>query len=813
MLKNTRLSLIRAAAAALCCLCGGAAARAAGWQSVGPVTSVAPFPAGVEISAGEAKVRLTVFRDGVFRVRVAPHGGFPPDASWALAEDALPPGLSVDDRLDEVRVSAGGITAVASKAALAIRFEDRAGNVLFADEPALPMAWDGARVRVWKSMPAGEAYFGLGDKAGPMNRRGRAFTLWNTDAYGWQESTDPLYKSIPFFMGLRAGRAYGVFFDNAYRSSFDFGAQTANVLSFGADGGDIDYYFLAGPEPKKVVTEFAALTGRAPLPPLWALGYQQCRYSYYPEARVREVARTFRDKKIPVDAIYLDIDYQESNRPFTVSRSSFPHFAGMIRDLRAEGYHPIVITDLHVARLPNAGYAPYDTGTKQDAFVKNPDGSVYVGKVWPGDSVFPDFTLTRVRDWWGGLYKDFVDLGVAGFWNDMNEPAVFEVESKTMPLSVVHRLDDGGAVDHRAVHNVFGMENARATYDGLRRLRPDERPFVLTRAAYAGAQRWAASWTGDNSSTWNHMALSTPMLLSLGLSGYGLVGDDIGGFAGSPSPELLTRWMQLGAFNPVFRGHGEKGSRDREPWVDGPEHEAIRRRAIERRYALLPYVYTAAEEMSRTGIPMMRPLFLEYPGAPELLRDDRDFLLGGDVLVAPAFSDKPQAETVALPPGAWYEDRSSTVHESSVTLRPALDVLPVFVRAGAIVPEQAVVQDALETPQGPLELRVYPGPDCRGALYQDDGHTFAYAKGKFLRVRYACAAAKDGVLVDSKVESDGFRPWWRDARLTVYGVAASPREVRVRGAAVKDWTYDAAARTVVVSVPGARGDWRVEVRE
>jgi alpha-glucosidase len=809
MSSNAHLARFRAAALALF-FCGSAAHAA--WRSAATVTAVEALPDGVELTAGDTKVRLTVFRDGVFRVRVAPHGGFPKDASWALAESAVPTRFAVDDRPDAVRVRAGGFSAVATKSPLSIRFEDAEGNVLSADDPSRPMAWDGRSVRVWKTMPPGEAYFGLGDKTGPMNRRGRAFSLWNTDAYGWQESTDPLYKSIPFFMGLRDGRAYGVFFDDAFRSSFDFGVEKTDVLSFGADGGDIDYYFLAGPAPKTVVAAFAALTGRTPLPPLWALGYQQCRYSYYPQARVREVARTFREKKIPVDAIYLDIDYQDRNRPFTVSRSSFPEFAGMIRDLRAEGFHTIAITDLHIASAPGEGYAPYDSGLKADVFVKNPDGSVYVGRVWPGDSVFPDFTLSRVREWWGGLYKNFVGLGVAGFWNDMNEHAVFN-ETKTMPLSVVHRLDDGTAVDHRGIHNVFGALNARATYEGLRRLRPDERPFVLTRAAYAGAQRWAASWTGDNSGTWNHLALSTPMLLSLGLSGYGFVGDDIGGYAGSAPPDLLTRWLELGAFNPIFRGHAEKGSRDREPWVDGPEHEEMRRRAIERRYALLPYVYTAAEEMSRTGVPMMRPLFLEYPQSPQLVADDRDFLLGGDLLVAPAFSEKPESETLVLPPGAWYEEHSSVVHKSSVTLRPALADLPVYVRAGAIVPEQAVVQNTGETPRGPLELRVYSGPDCRGALYQDDGHTFAYAKGQFLRERYSCEASARGVSVSGEPENDGFKPWWRDARLTVYGVAAAPREVRVRDAVVSDWIYDSAARTVSVPVSDARGAWRVDIQE
>jgi alpha-glucosidase len=804
----------RAAAFLLLFALSASSSSAQGWRTSGAASSVDMLPDGVELTAGSAKLRLTSFRDGVFRVRFAPDGGFSKQPSWAVAEDALPARLKIDDGEDETRLTAGPVTAIVSKASLSVRFVDAAGNVLSADDPALPMASDGARVRAWKTMPPDELYFGLGDKAGPMNRRGRSFVLWNTDAYGWQESTDPLYKSIPFFMGLRRGSAYGIFFDNSYRTSFDFGKETANVLSFGADGGELDYYFLAGPEPKKVVEEFAALTGRAPLPPLWTLGYQQCRYSYYPESRVREVAKTFRDKKIPADAIYLDIDYQDRNRPFTVSADSFPAFGTMIRDLRAEGFHTIAITDLHIALAPRQGYAPYDSGSKHDAFVKNPDGTVYVGRVWPGDSVFPDFTLTRVRDWWGGLYKDFYRQGVAGFWNDMNEPAVFN-ETKTMPLDVVHRLDDGSTLDHRAVHNVFGMENARATYDGLRRLKPDERPFVLTRAAYAGAQRWAASWTGDNSGTWNHLALSTPQLLSLGLSGYGLVGDDIGGFAGSAPAELLTRWMELGAFNPIFRGHAAKGTRDREPWVDGPEHEALRRKAIEARYALLPYLYTSVEEMTRTGVPLMRPVFLDYPNAEASYGDDRDFLFGGDLFVAPAFSEMPMAEDVRLPPGGWYEYGTSVLHDSTGTLslQPALGVIPVFARAGAIIPQQPVIQDTDEIPKGPIELHVYPGADCRGALYADDGHTFGYQRGKYLREAYACESAAGKLTVTSHVVHDGYAPWWSTAKLVAYGFKKSPSEVRIADKRVKNWTFDAATGSVSLLVPQARKGWRVSIAD
>ncbi|HYW98701.1 MAG TPA: TIM-barrel domain-containing protein, partial [Candidatus Elarobacter sp.] len=493
---------------------------AQGWQHLDKVQRVERLKDGVELTAGTAKVRVTAFRDGVFRVRVATNGTFPKDFSWAVIESPEPPAVKVEENQKEIRIAAGNTVAIVQRSPLLIDFSDAAGTVLLADEPSLPMAWNGRRIHAWKKMPADENYFGLGDKAGPMNRRNRSFTNWNTDEFGWQESSDPLYKTIPFFIGLRNGIAYGLFFDNTYRSIFDFGKESRDYFSFGAEGGELNYYFFAGPEPKKIIDEYTAMTGRSPLPPLWTLGYQQCRYSYYPESRAREIVKTLREKKIPADAIYFDIDYQLGNTPFTINREYFPTFERMLGDFRAQGMHTILITDLHIKKDPNHGYAPYDSGMKNDVFVKNPNGSVYVGTVWPGQSVFPDFTLTRVRDWWGGLYKDFVSMGAAGFWNDMNEPALFLRGDKTMPLDTVHRLDDGTTLDHRAIHNVYGMQNVRATYDGLRKLQANERPFVLTRAAYSGAQRYAATWTGDNSSTWNHLKMSTPMLLSMGISGY-----------------------------------------------------------------------------------------------------------------------------------------------------------------------------------------------------------------------------------------------------------------------------------------------------
>jgi alpha-glucosidase len=404
-------------------------------------------------------------------------------------------------------------------------------------------------------------------------------------------------------------------------------------------------------------------------------------------------------------------------------------------------------------------------------------------------------------------------MGVAGFWNDMNEPALFLTPTKTMPLDNVHRLDDGTTLDHRAVHNFYGMENVRATYEGLRELRPTERPFVLTRAAYAGTQRYAATWTGDNISTWNHLRMSTPLMLNLGMSGYPMVGTDIGGFAGSPTPELLTRWLELGAFNPIYRGHTAFGTADQEPWVHGPEYEAIRKRYIELRYRLLPYTYTAVEESFRAGVPLMRPIFLNYPQAEGFYGNERDFLFGDDFFVAPIVTETVDLEEITLPPGAWYDFWTSTrfSEKDKIAIRPTLEVLPLYVRAGAIVPMQPVIQATNETPTGPLELRVYPGENCHGSLYQDDGHTFGYKKGEFLRVAYDCIVSPKSIRVFSHIEKNGRSPWWNTTEVKIYGIAASPEAVRLGDQPMTSWQYDSDAHTVDFTVPDAVRDWSVQV--
>jgi len=758
---------------------------------------------GIELRRGKMVLQVVALRDDVLRVREALAGVLPEDASWAVPAQIR--GQSVEVTPEGIADFFGFHTKALrvriDRATLRLSITDLQGNVLQEDAAGWALESHGSSFRVYKKMPVDEHYFGLGDSMGTLDRRGQSFRLWNTDAFLFQESTGPIYKSIPFFLAMRAGRSIGFLLDNTWSTSFDFGRIERNLYSFGAEGGPIDYYVLYGPDPKQVIRAYAWLTGLPPLPPLWSLGFQQSRFSYEPESRVREIASRLRSDKIPADVLYLDIDFQKNNRPFTVNTDRFPNFAQFLSDLKHEDFHVVAITDLHIARVRDAGYAPYDSGVAGDHFVKNPDGSTYVGTVWPGPSVFPDFTQQKTRIWWGSLYKDFLSDGVAGFWNDMNEPSVFLTPNLTMPDDVQHRIDEPGfrprTSTHLEIHNVYGMENSRATYEGLLKLNPDLRPFVLTRATYAGGQRYAVTWTGDNTSSWNHLRLTTPMLLNLSLSGFGLCGADVGGFIGTPRPELLTEWTELATFQPIDRNHTNKGSGDKEVWVHGPEQESIRRRYIEERYRLLAYIYTAVEELSRTGVPVVRPLFLEFPNAtadshPLDLDAGNEFLFGPDLLVAPSpFPEQPDSYELKLPPGLWYDywtggkiqppATDKRTSSNSLLIQPKLDTLPVFVREGSILPMQPLTQSTEETPQGPLTLRVYPGKDCHGSLYLDDGKTLAYSRGDFLRVNFSCAVTPQGLSLHIGEHQGPFQPWWSLIHVVVYGWDSAAATVSLKG--------------------------------
>lgn len=799
---------------------------------------------GIQIQAGSAALRINALRDDIIRVRISPTGTLPEDASWAVLAEARGKSIPVQPMQDDsvVGFRTGALDVRVERNPLRIVIRDLSGNVVSADAVGRPTKFQLGGFSVYKQMPSDEHYFGLGDKTGQFDRREQAYTLWNTDV-GPQESVDPLYKSIPFFLAMNGMQSYGIFLDNTWRTWFDFGKQFRDSIAFGAEGGPLDYYFIFGPAPKQVVEGYAYLTGKPPLPPLWALGFQQSHYSYTPESKLREIATRLRNDRIPSDVVYLDIDYQDRNRPFTVNSTTFPNFSGLVSDLRKQHFHLVNITDLHIAHAPNQGYAPYDTGHTTDQFVKNPDGSEFVGIVWPGPAVFPDFTRAQTREWWGNLYREFVKDGVSGFWNDMNEPSVFDGPGKTMPLNTVHRIEEPGfttrTATHWEIHNIVGLENARATYEGLLKLRPDERPFVITRATYAGGQRYGFTWTGDNSATWNHLRLATQMVLNLGLSGISFVGADVGGFNGTPASDLLTRWVELAAFSPFFRDHYDKDSGPHEIWVNGPEQEAIRRRYIETRYKLLPYFYALADETSRTGLPMMRPIFLEFPEifAANANFDhwDTEFLLGRSLLVAPApFGEKLDDYIVSFPGGTWFDfwtgekmppqiagpsiidianAKPGTKFPEPRKIHSKLDTMPVYVRGGSVLPMQPLIQDTDETPGGPLELRVYPGDHCSGSLYLDDGHTFAYQHGQFLRQTLTCDSDANSLRLKFHAREGSYTPWWKIIEIVVYDWPSARAEAKVSGSTYPlKTTYDPKQHALHVTLADQAAEAELSIR-
>lgn len=780
------------------------------WRALGPWRLSKTGSTGVVLASRRAELRVSALGPAVIRVSYAPEHELVPESLAVVAHPGFTaPRVDVQQDAASVRLSTGVLQVQIAKQDGSVRFLDKQGNRMAADAPHHPPSWNGATFRVWKDMPIDEHYYGLGDKAGPVDHRDQAFTMWNTDAYGWNEGTDPLYKSVPFFVAIRQGTAYGIFLDNSFRSSFDFGKASRDRYSFGSDGGNLDYYFFYGPEPRQVLEDYTALTGRMPLPPRWALGFQQSRYSYFPQSRVYEIAREFRTRRIPCDVIYLDIDYEQDHKSFTVDRQKFPAFEKMIGDLGQQGFKVISIVDPHLKKEP--GYKPYDEGHARGYFVRNPDGSDYVGNVWPGPSVFPDFTRAEVRQWWGGLSAEWMKTGVAGIWNDMNEPAVFRYPQKTMPLQTVHSIE-GRKTDHREAHNLYGMQNARATYEGLLRSAPNERQFVLTRAGFAGTQRYAATWTGDNQSTWTHYRLTVPTLLSLGVSGWAMVGNDVGGFDGSPTPALLTRWIELGAFEPIFRDHTSTGTRDQEPWVHGPEHEAIRKRYIELRYRMMPYLYTAVEEAARTGMPVMRVGMLAYSQMAGMEAENRQFFFGPDILVAAKLDERLDAYEVLFPGAGWYDFwTGERLQHDRLQVDPPLDVVPLYVRPGAIIPMEEVTENTAEKAPGPLQVRVYPGTNCRGSFYWDDGSTLDYQRGQYARSAFTCRQQQNALTLSIGARQGTYTPHWKEMEITVYGAPGQPKEVAAGGRKMAA-RYSPASHSVTFTIPFTAAAEEIDVR-
>lgn len=769
-----------------------------------------PLPAPTEavgvlaVSTPVGTLHVDALSDTVLRVRLVRDGGTLSDRlSYAIDPEARWDGPS------EWVVREGDWTE-AETAALQIRVEAESGAFVVTDRHSDHVLVETGRLvaeGVGHSvrLHSADRLFGLGDKAFRLDRRGHAVTLWNTDAFKYQRGTDPLYKSVPFVLKQGAETNVGLFYDNTFRSRFDLGAWMDDWLHYESAGGDLDLYILHAPTALGVVESYARLTGRTPMLPKWALGYHQCRYSYMDEADIRGVAEGFRSRDIPCDALYFDIHYMDGYRVFTWDRERFPDPPALIGDLASDGFRSVVIVDPGV-KADDPDYDVYQRGQDIDAYVTYPDGGEVHGEVWPGRCAFPDFTAPHVRDWWGALHGGLVRDGVAGFWNDMNEPALFSVAHVegsmnaeegvgTIPLDARHAMEGAGGT-HAEAHNVYGMQMQRATYDGLRELAPTRRPFTITRASYAGAQRFGTSWTGDNTATWDHLTLAVQTCLSLGVSGMTFTGTDVGGFVGTPSGELLARWTQVGALTPLFRNHSAVDTPRQEPWLFGEEVERVCKEAIELRYRLLPVLYTALWQAAAHGTPMLRPLPLVHPDDATIRgTSPLGFYVGDHLLAHPVLVEGQTEREVYLPEadGGWFDLHTSEWHAGRQTLwtDTPLDRIPLYVRAGAVLP-LAPVRPHTGVPVERLTLHVFPAVGRTTSwLFEDEGDGYGDTWVGRLDL------SDDGETLGVTCAATGrHEPEWVAWEVVIHGLAGAPALVSVDGAEVEA-TWDGAARFTV----------------
>ncbi|HEX2786153.1 MAG TPA: TIM-barrel domain-containing protein [Ilumatobacteraceae bacterium] len=635
-----------------------------------------------------------------------------------------------------------------------------------------------------------DAIYGLGEKSGHQNRRGRDFTLWNTDIFDPERTKeftagrpsedlrsertsiefDPYYISIPFFyhQSYPDGSMIGSFVDNGYRGEYDFTARDEYRIHFA--GGQYTEYIFAGPQMPDILTRYTHLTGRIAIPPMWSLGYHQCRWAKYTQIAIEQLAQRHRDREIPCDTLWLDIEYMDGYRVFTWNTEAFPDVPGMLARLGQQGFGVITIIDPGVKYDP--GYWVFDQALERNVLCKTDGGDVYIGQVWPGNTAFPDFVTEEARSWWGELNAAHVQSGLVGIWNDMNEPATGVIPPDAMRFG-------GGQYPHERFHNQYALLMAMGTTAGLLHAMPDKRTFVLSRAGFSGIQRYAANWMGDNLANWDHLWLSVPMATGLGISGQAFVGADIGGFEGDTNAELFLRWMQYATLTPFCRNHSAIGWVDQYAWSWGEVVEDLVRDAIRLRYRLLPYIYTSFVTSSETGAPVQRPLIFDHQH-DHVVRDlDDEYLLGPDLLVAPALRSGLTARQVYLPDGTWY-----AWHTDEVVIGPryvradlTMDRIPLYARGGAVIPMWTTAPPSTAGYQPTaIELHVFvPAADgtYRSALQEDDGITFAANGGARLRTTFEVTRVGQQITVRSEIDGDGYPTFVRrQFDLVIHGTVA-----------------------------------------
>ncbi|HFD2038590.1 TPA: TIM-barrel domain-containing protein [Clostridium perfringens] len=681
----------------------------------------------IDIYFSNMKITLTIFENDIVKVFIGDK--YEESISTNGVVDDLGKGeFIVEEDSNFVIIKGTKVLTFVDKNTTEISFKDLDGNII--NEDFQPSFKDEEGNVYISKVNDCLAYYGLGEKGGDLNKKGCYTENFNTDDPETDDDSITYYKTIPFYVALKEEATYGIFFDNSFRSYFDMGKEMGDRIFFGAIGGQIQYYFISGENIKEVVKNYIALTGRMEMPPLWSLGYQQCRFSYFSQEEVRELVKTFEEKDIPLDVVYLDIDYMDGFRVMTFKTPNFDDAAGLISDLKEKGIRTITIIDPGVK--VDEEYDVFKRGKEGNHFTKKLDGEMFIGAVWPGDSAFPDFSNKDCREWWKSELKKFIsEHGMDGIWNDMNEPCVFNNDHKTMLETCIHNSDNG-VIEHKEFHNRYGFEMSRCSKEAQEELHPNERGFSMTRATYAGGQRYSSVWTGDNMSLWSQMRMSISMNANLGISGFSFVGNDVSGFGLDSSEELFIRWMEMGPFIPIFRNHSNMYTRRQEPWAFGPRAEKIAKKSIELRYELLPYIYDLYYISHKEGLPIFRPMIMEYEKDMNLLNMREQFMLGENMIVAPVLYEGERSKTVYLPKGSWFNYFTMEKLQGGkwYKLPCELDEILVFVKEGAIIPTyNKKFRNVKERPNNIL-LKVF-GENAKGFHYNDDGHSMEYLEGKY----------------------------------------------------------------------------------
>jgi len=739
----------------------------------------------VVLTDNQCAIKISVLSDHIIRIRYSTDGHFEHDFSYAISNKFVPITENVEQKihLDHIEIVTNAVILHINKLDSKLTFTDIAGKIICRDERGFHWEehrqYGGNVVKMSKVVKEGEHFYGMGDKTMHLNLRGRRVTNWAMDTYGFKKEEDPIYKAIPFYTAIHSEIGYGIFFDNTFKAHFDFGSERRSVTSFWAEGGEMNYYFIFGPELIDVTRRYTQLTGTPELPPLWSLGYQQSKWSYYPHTKVKEVTNKLRSNLIPCDAIYLDIDYMDGFRCFTWDKEKFPEPKAMISELKKNGFKTVVIIDPGIKIDEN--YAVYNEAIENNYFCRRADGPFMKGKVWPGDCYFPDFTNPKVRKWWSGLFQELIEeIGVRGVWNDMNEPALFEINGKTFPDDVRHDFD-GNPCSHRKAHNVYGMQMARATFKGVKKYNSGQRPLVITRSAYSGAQRYASAWTGDNIASWEHLWIATMQCQRMSTSGFSFVGSDIGGFIDHPTPELFVRWMQLAVFHPFFRTHSSGDHGEQEPWSFGEVALKIVRTYIELRYTLLPYIYTAFHQYVNEFTPMLKPISMFDQSDQDTLYRVDEFLMGDHILVCPVLEPNAKSRYVYLPKGKWYNYWTNKVFEGGkeILAEAPLEQIPLYIREGAVIPFYPVMQYVGEKPVDQLTIKVYYGGESLNSyLYEDSGDGYDYEKGIYNRKKFKTQSTPTSFKMSLKTNGH-YEPSYSTYKVVLFGLPFLPSRILV----------------------------------